>query len=134
MLHDWWLALVASRFDGLGYVPESCLSYRQHHSNVVGAVGSCRQLQNRLRQVFLSRSTGVITRLISPGLLQLRACVLRFGPADLALSIGRLWSTSAFVRLKTAFLLRLHKHGLWRTIGFYIALFLTKPEKFEGYS
>ena len=129
VLHDWWLALVASRFAGLGYLPESCLSYRQHQSNVVGAKGWRRQLQARLAQVCSAEGIGVFAGLISPGLLQLRACVRRCGPAELALRLEPLWSRSAWIRLRSACGLGLRKHGLWRTAGFYTALLLAGPSE-----
>ena len=129
VLHDWWLALVASRFVGLGYLPESCLSYRQHQSNVVGAKGWRRQLQARLAQMYSAEGIGVFANLISPGLLQLRACVRRSGPVELALQLEPLWSRSAWIRLRSACKLGLRKHGLWRTVGFYTALLLACPSE-----
>ena len=36
-MHDWWLALAASAFGRVGYVPEATLLYRQHGTNSVGA-------------------------------------------------------------------------------------------------
>ena len=65
VLHDWWLALVAARFGGLGYWPEPCLSYRQHGSNVVGAKGWHRQLQARLAEVGSAKGDRKSTRLNS---------------------------------------------------------------------
>lgn len=37
IMHDWWLALVASRFGKLVYLDESTMEYRQHGKNSVGA-------------------------------------------------------------------------------------------------
>ncbi len=37
MMHDWWLALVAAAFGGIGHLPESTLLYRQHGENDTGA-------------------------------------------------------------------------------------------------
>ncbi len=37
IMHDWWLALVASRFGELSYIDKSTMLYRQHLSNSVGA-------------------------------------------------------------------------------------------------
>lgn len=129
VLHDWWLALVASRFAGLSYLPEPCLSYRQHHSNVVGAVGWRRQLHTRLAQVVAAKGIGVFSGLISPGLSQLRECVRRFGPAELALRLEPVWNRSSWIRLRSALRLGLRKHGVWRTAGFYAALLLARPSE-----
>ena len=37
VMHDWWLALVASGFGCVGCVERPLMSYRQHANNVVGA-------------------------------------------------------------------------------------------------
>jgi glycosyltransferase involved in cell wall biosynthesis len=129
VLHDWWLALVASQADGLAYEPGPCVSYRQHGGNVVGAVGWPRQLCSRFRQVLASQRTEAVKRLISPGLLQLRACLHRFGPEELAQGLDQLWSRSAWIRLRAAKRLGLRKHGLWRSLGFYAALLITRPSE-----
>lgn len=40
VLHDWWIALVASQFGKIVYDPTSHILYRQHGGNVVGYVES----------------------------------------------------------------------------------------------
>lgn len=37
IMHDWWLALIASSFGVLGYVAQPTMLYRQHGNNAVGA-------------------------------------------------------------------------------------------------
>ncbi len=37
VMHDWWLAIVASRFGEVAYINQSTMLYRQHASNSVGA-------------------------------------------------------------------------------------------------
>lgn len=37
VMHDWWLALVASAFGKIGHVDQSTMSYRQHADNEIGA-------------------------------------------------------------------------------------------------
>ena len=51
-MHDWWIALVASAFGKVGYLPESLVLYRQHGGNTLGAKGwslltSARMLATR---------------------------------------------------------------------------------------
>jgi glycosyltransferase involved in cell wall biosynthesis len=127
VLHDWWLALVAAQAEGISYLPKPCVSYRQHCSNVVGALGWRAQLQSRIRQFFAANRQVFAAELISPGLLQLRACVRRLGSAALVAQLEPLWSRSPWLRLSTALGLRLRKHGLWRTAGFYAALLICRP-------
>lgn len=37
IMHDWWLALVASALGHMSYVKQPTLLYRQHHANDIGA-------------------------------------------------------------------------------------------------
>ncbi len=37
VMHDWWLALVASAFGRLIYLPQPLVCYRQHGNNTIGA-------------------------------------------------------------------------------------------------
>ncbi|MFL7893722.1 MAG: hypothetical protein AB8I56_16815, partial [Anaerolineales bacterium] len=37
LMHDWWIALIASSLGVIGYIPEPTGYYRQHHENVLGA-------------------------------------------------------------------------------------------------
>lgn len=50
VMHDWWLALVASAFGHIGVLPESTVLYRQHERNSIGAKPnrSLKYLLNRL--------------------------------------------------------------------------------------
>ncbi|WP_196137748.1 glycosyltransferase family 2 protein [Aliikangiella sp. G2MR2-5] len=36
-MHDWWLALVASKFGKLHFIDDTLVYYRQHNSNTIGA-------------------------------------------------------------------------------------------------
>lgn len=65
VMHDWWLALLASCFGEIGFVPEALYRYRQHGDNVLGAgegsrlreaakrPGRSQQVRERYRQMFL---------------------------------------------------------------------------------
>lgn len=37
LMHDWWLAMIASAMGCAGYLDEATIDYRQHGNNVVGA-------------------------------------------------------------------------------------------------
>lgn len=43
LMHDWWLALMASTQGEIGFLPEALVRYRQHGSNTVGAKQSAVQ-------------------------------------------------------------------------------------------
>ena len=40
LMHDWWLALVASATGAIGFMPKAFVLYRQHGGNVLGARGT----------------------------------------------------------------------------------------------
>ena len=52
-IHDVWLAMVASLYDGIAYDERSFIKYRQHENNVVGASadGFSKRLKKRLKKL-----------------------------------------------------------------------------------
>jgi glycosyltransferase involved in cell wall biosynthesis len=107
VMHDWWLALVAGAFGGIGHLPEPLLLYRQHGVNSVGAkswelcsfmkqMGSLGDVRGaflkiqRQASVFLEKYDGVLTtkdrrmvqafsRLAEKGFFEKRYSLLRYG-------------------------------------------------------
>jgi len=134
VLHDGWLALVAARTGAIGYLPQACMGYRQHGTNAVGAAGWRQQWRRRYRQLVAAPERAALAELWIGGTLrQLRACERRFAPGDhrgrpRAQAMAALFSTSPWQRLAAALRLRLHKHGLRRTLGFYLALWWWRPQ------
>ena len=128
VMHDWWLALVASFSGKIIYCQRSTANYRQHANNVVGAKPFTALLLQRL-SLFLNRS--LIDRYIGEPILQLKACSNRFrlDHAQSYDSIRDLTSTNPVVRISAALNLRLKKHGIMRTSLFYIFLLFWKPKQ-----
>ena len=60
MMHDWWIALLASCCGKVAFLPEATIDYRQHGDNAVGAknVRSVSFLWKRLRSRQMRRSIG----------------------------------------------------------------------------
>lgn len=56
-IHDVWLAMVASLYDGIIYDSRSFIKYRQHENNVVGAysAGAGKRLKAKFKKVFHSK-------------------------------------------------------------------------------
>lgn len=51
-IHDVWVAMVASLFDGIVYDKNSYILYRQHENNVVGAKSSLgKRLKNKFKKI-----------------------------------------------------------------------------------
>lgn len=55
VVHDWWMALVASCFGKIGFLEEQTILYRQHEENVIGAQGFKRLALYKLLGVFIPR-------------------------------------------------------------------------------
>ena len=128
VLHDWWLALVAARCGAIGYLPQPSVSYRQHSSNLVGAKGLYAQYRRRLSQLL---EQNPLELWIGPGLRQLQACQRRFPTANprKVCALSRLSSSSTWRRFCAALWLRLKKHGVLRTLGFYLALLCVQSRR-----
>lgn len=45
LMHDWWLALLASSVGKIGYIPMPLVKYRQHTGNVIGAISFVRRFR-----------------------------------------------------------------------------------------
>lgn len=48
--HDWWLCYMATLVNGITYLPESLVKYRQHSANLLGAVGGKRRKKDKQYQ------------------------------------------------------------------------------------
>jgi len=48
LMHDWWLALLASSTGKIGFVPRQLVNYRQHSGNVLGAISFSQRLKKLL--------------------------------------------------------------------------------------
>ena len=72
IMHDWWLAMVASRLGYLAFEESPCVSYRQHSSNLVGADGYPFLLFKRFRLLFTLKLSNIMYRTIR----QLQALVM----------------------------------------------------------
>ena len=124
LMHDWWLALVASAFGQIALVEVPGVLYRQHDGNVVGAKGlGLAYLQQRLKALLADPAAGVHTR---AALQQAALFEGRYGlmisalPPLLELPRRQRWW--ALLRLSAH--LRPWKHGPMRTTVFYFLLLL----------
>ena len=123
VMHDWWLALVASAFGHIHYVDSPTLSYRQHSYNQIGAKGwSPKYLLNRLAQ--LSDRT-LAAELGRPVIRQAKVFGNRYQKelslTDLNLvnQVVGLEDCPGVLRVVTAAKIGLRKHGFLRTVAFY---------------
>ena len=122
LVHDWWIALVASVFGKITYIPRSTILYRQHSNNLIGAKGiGFNYWSERLYQwLFHSASGGHTLDAIS----QINALQSRY---QIRISIlPSLISLRKIERLRLLTSTPLsawpHKHGVLRTLAFYFWL------------
>ena len=119
LMHDWWLALVASAFGQIALVEEPGVLYRQHGSNVLGAQGlGLAYWRQRLQALQADPAAGGHTR---AALQQAALFEQRYGlpisalPPLLHLRRRQRWW--ALLRLPVE--QRPWKHGPLRTLGLY---------------
>ncbi len=130
IMHDWWLALVASAFGKIGFVDRPTMSYRQHGNNTVGAKGwNVALIASRLKQLFSRRGAAGLLR---PGILQAQAFAQRYKRTvsnDQLLTVNcmaNLMDSIGIVRVTSAARAGLCKQGALRTLGFYWALLIAR--------
>ena len=131
IMHDWWLALVASRMGKVIYLDTPTISYRQHSLNVVGAKGFTNQVKYRISQLFVPNA---FHEWIGKPIYQLRA-LHNIYPTDEQLNflINHLTSKNPFLRIFCALRLRLGKHGFLRSFVFFLILFMWSPNPAKSY-
>lgn len=122
IMHDWWLALVASAFGVIGYIEQPTMLYRQHHSNTIGA--KVWSLSTVLKN--LSGNNGQVRN----GILNAQKQAYAFGELyDENLTDSQRWAVAAYASLngrpyleKLLLLFRWHlfKAGLIRNLGFWV--------------
>ena len=132
ILHDWWLALIASRLGRISFFMQPCISYRQHSSNLVGAKGFFRLVLSSLQKL-LDSSTYDLW--IGAPIRQLQAINLRYPYSSKIMNdrIQNLSHSNPFIRIISALNLGLTKHGLLRTLTFYIILLAWVPNNPKAY-
>jgi len=119
LMHDWWLALVASALGQIALVEPPGVLYRQHGANVLGAQGlGWAYWRQRLKQWLAHPAAGGSTRAVVE---QAALFEKRYGrrisvlPALMRLPRRRRWL--ALLQLPPA--QRPAKHGPLRTLGLY---------------
>ena len=125
LMHDWWLALVASYTGVIGLSPKPTVDYRQHAANVLGARGT--GLWVLIQKFFMPWSQHPPVCL--PALMrQLNHLQQRYGlpshPLQSLLAQPR-WRRCWGLLLAGPTRPGLTKHGPLRTLGLWLVLLLT---------
>ncbi len=123
MMHDWWLALVASSFGYISFLDESLVLYRQHGTNVIGSqgLGINYWLNNVWKLAHMNSSEIPLYSVLR----QYQTFQKRYSlNSDSFLNLLTIERTKRFqALLKVPFSRWPCKHGMLRSIGLYILLF-----------
>ncbi|MCF6093264.1 glycosyltransferase family 2 protein [Microaerobacter geothermalis] len=129
IMHDWWIALVASIYSGIYHINASTILYRQHGENNTGA-------KKYSLHYFLSRSGKAnesMKRIIQQGeQLSIRyKDQLNKDQFKLVESFITLFHKNRFARLMDIFVYRFRKHGFLRNVGLIITVFFLRCKSDE---
>ena len=122
IMHDWWIALLASTFGVLDYISIPTILYRQHGNNEVGAhkYNSIKFIKNKIKNL------DIINKSIQNGIIQAK-CFYNLYEDILSekdkkiLKEFYLLREKSIVRRKTAIINNnFYKSGLLRNISYFI--------------
>ena len=129
ILHDWWIALVATAFGRVEYVSAPTMLYRQHGKNEAGAVSySLSYFSSRVRN--LGASMDLARRIVEQGKAFLLIYGDRISKADreIVYNFSTLFQQWKIKRLFTLLRFRLKTYGFLRNLGIS-TLFLLLSDK-----
>lgn len=110
-MHDWWLALLAAAFGGIGFLDTPTVLYRQHGANTVGA-RSARTLRYKVSRALDREGT---VRSLRASYAQAGAFLERYGERLTPEQAAVLAAAATMpTKGKLARLAALHRHGLWK--------------------
>ncbi|MDF2608643.1 MAG: glycosyl transferase family 2 [Lachnospiraceae bacterium] len=120
--HDWWIALIASAFGYISFLPEPTLLYRQHGNNIVGNKNFISYVKKSATSLLKQRE--IIEKTILQGRDFLRIYQQELSPED-----KKILSTFAYLMKenwwKRRMLLakyRFTKTGFLRNVGLFIII------------
>jgi len=130
LMHDWWLALVASVFGVIEYVDKPTILYRQHEKQNTGAKKySLSHFFNRFiknKDYALNSVLGTLRQ--AEEFLRIYKNLLPEKKKRTVLSYIELFKTGKFKQLQIAMKYKFFKQGFIRNLGFIGVLMLIKEE------
>ncbi|NSL52037.1 glycosyltransferase family 2 protein [Calidifontibacillus erzurumensis] len=129
IMHDWWIALVASLYGGINHIYKPTVLYRQHSGNNVGAKKySIRQFftKSKYREAFKS-----VKKIIEQAQQFITVYNSQLSKEQFYLikSFIQLLEKNRLLRLVDICVYRFRKNGLIRNIGFLLIMFLFNKKK-----
>ncbi len=111
VMHDWWMALIASALGKIVFIDKSTVLYRQHKGNQVGAknVKSLEYILKRINSVESIKSGLRDTYIQAGGLLEAMGKYMNEYDYDMVKEYSSLIEAGKLQKLKT-----LKKYGFWK--------------------
>ena len=129
LMHDWWLALVASATGSISLLQAANVSYRQHAGNVVGARGAgVLAMLGRLLHPSRSGPFQLLPALLSQASVLQKQFGLHAFPVLQVMRqrrLTRIWRLCSEPELRR----KLRKHGPLRTWALWLVLCLAPPQR-----
>lgn len=119
LMHDWWLALIASAFGEIGYIDKATIKYRQHESNEVGAKNT-RNVIYILGKLFKNSTIrqGLRDTTVQAGeLLDVLGTRMSEKDREMVKGYAQLYRQGKFARLYFMIKNSIFKYGLLRKIA-----------------
>jgi len=133
VMHDFWLALVATAVGHLQYVDRPTILYRQHGGNVIGAgaPGGAWFVRRALRALFQDRLGRRLERLSDQAEALLARYAADMSPAQqrATAALANLWSANRWARFRLLRRAGVRRRGALRTIAFCVAVTKHRPHR-----
>lgn len=121
IMHDWWLALVASSFGYISCIKEPTIYYRQHGLNDVGAKRwDFKYIQKRFREQNQIKCQLLKYQNQAKCLLDQFSDRLNTEQLDILYDLANLSNFGKMQKIKTLMKHRLYKHGIARNVGTFL--------------
>jgi len=115
IMHDWWIGLIASQYGKIIYIDEALNKYRQHHTNVYGAISynSFSFIIRRIKQIKNVKKMFIDTQ------IQAREFVncFKISKDSLIYQYAYIGNENKIKRIIFYLKNRMFKKGFWRIIG-----------------
>ena len=122
IMHDWWLALVASSVGCIAFVPECTVKYRQHGHNTVGAKGflSIHSVRKAIRWDALNRQ--LTNKILQAEALENHLKSICAAVPEVLLAYNGAMRASLFSRISTVFRYHIFMQGTVKNLWFFFLL------------
>lgn len=122
IMHDWWLALVASSVGCIAFVPECTVKYRQHGNNAVGAKGflSIHSMRKAIRWNALNRQ--LTNKVLQAEALENHLKSNSASMPEVLLAYNGAMRASLVSRISTVFRYHIFMQGIVKNLWFFFLL------------